>query len=262
MQTATQRTKNRPTGLPYWQPVIGVTNVHAIQAASATTFAGSFANATTFGGAVNNPEVDVVSLVGAGAIGASLANAFRSSLPLDEADLLWTRMAAGARLLYVETPLEPIVEPPVVERSQAVAPRAFQAFKDLGSWLDADDDEVAGAVGIGRTTPYAWRREGHEPRARTVRRLYELHAMLDAVRRQLGSSRFGGWLSTGSPSRRSRLLAGDIASVAPDVDAALFGGLERPDLSWSPEPADNERLTADQTFDARPSGRSRRTARI
>src|SRR5262249_55741433 len=62
-------------------------------------------------------------------------------------------------------------------------PEAFTAFKDLGRWLNADDEQIAGMLGIGRTTAYSWKRERREPRPDNARRIYEFHAVLDSVRR-------------------------------------------------------------------------------
>jgi len=118
-------------------------------------------------------------------------------------------------------------------------PPAYRAFKDLGVWLNAGDDQVADMLGIGRTTPYAWKREGREPRPETARRIYEYHAVLDSLRRRLGSSEFQMWLREGNPSRHDRLLAGELESLDRDVHAVLFQPVAagRPDLGWAPEPA-------------------------
>jgi hypothetical protein len=117
-------------------------------------------------------------------------------------------------------------------------PNAYRAFKEIGKWLVAGDEEVADAVGVGRTTPYSWRRDGREPRRGTAQRIYEFHAVLNAVRRQLGQERFSLWLLGGEPSRRDALLAGDLESIATSVDAVLFRS-ERPrsDLAWRGEDA-------------------------
>jgi len=115
-------------------------------------------------------------------------------------------------------------------------PRAYLAFKDLANWLSADEAEIADMVGIGRTTPYAWHRDGREPRPSTVRRLYEYHATLDALRRKLGEKGMQQWLELG---RRDTLLAGDLEAVGDDVRQALFLPAQRWfDLAAAPEPTE------------------------
>ena len=42
-------------------------------------------------------------------------------------------------------------------------PPAYEAFKALGRWLNADDAAIADMVGVGRTTPYTWKRDSREP---------------------------------------------------------------------------------------------------
>jgi hypothetical protein len=141
-------------------------------------------------------------------------------------------------------------------------PSAYQACKAIGEWLGAGDEEVADAVGIGRTTPYAWRRDGREPRRGTAQRIYEFHAVLNSVRRELGQEKFALWLFGGDPSRRELLLAGDLESLEASVDTVLFErGRSRPDLSWSPE--DTEPIKTPASGEApRPSRRRPRRARL
>jgi hypothetical protein len=118
-----------------------------------------------------------------------------------------------------------------------VRPSAYRAFKDLTDWLRADDSAVTSMVGIGRTTPYTWIRDGREPRASTVRRLYEYHATLESLRRRLGPEAVRQWLELGTPSRRSMLLDGELEALGADVHEVLFRPTRRRlDLSWTPEP--------------------------
>lgn len=128
----------------------------------------------------------------------------------------------------------PVLEatPSVIERERAAAistsresvsdPPAYDAFKALGRWLDADDAVIADMVGVGRTTPYTWKRDGREPRAATAQRIFEYHATLDSVRRRLGPGDLRRWLNEGIPSRRDALLAGGLERFDADVHALLF----------------------------------------
>jgi len=136
-------------------------------------------------------------------------------------------------------------------------PSAYEAFKALGRWLDADDAAIADMVGVGRTTPYAWKRDGREPRAATTQRMYEYDATIDSLQRRLGIRGLRRWLHEGNPSRRDTLLAGNLETLEGDVHAVLFRRepAQRIDLAAAPEesamlaePATEERLL-------RPSGR-------
>jgi hypothetical protein len=258
MSLTKETTRTGPTGAPYWRTVVERTSSGATSSgAAATPASGSYSQVTAIEGL---RDVDALVVLAAASPRTDFALqplSYRSSLPLASLDITWTLLAAGSLEIYSPTGGDrPLVEPVDVE-----APQAYVAFKKLGEWLDADDDEVARAIGIGRTTPYAWRRDGHEPRAATVRRLYELHTVLDAMRRELGRTRFLAWLSVGSPSRRDALLNGDLAAVAKDVDTLLFAATRTPDLAWAPErPKDS---AADiEPFEARPSERAKRSPSI
>ena len=105
---------------------------------------------------------------------------------------------------------------------------AFRAFRELGRLLRVSDDELTHVVGIGRTTPYAWERVGREPRPNTVRRLYQYHALLSALHRQVGEARFSEWLESSRPVPRDLLLAGHLETVARSTQALLFGRSYQP----------------------------------
>jgi len=162
------------------------------------------------------------------------------------------KTVTGVNVLVDPTPFT--IEP--ATRSLAPESPAHRAFKDLGGWLAAEDGEIADMVGIGRTTPYAWRREGHEPRTGTVQRLYEYHATLDSVRRRLGGPAFRGWLHEGVPPRRDALLAGRLESLDADIHELLFRrpAEHRVDLAAAPEDETMHTGPAGST-PARPSGR-------
>jgi transcriptional regulator with XRE-family HTH domain len=141
-------------------------------------------------------------------------------------------------------------------------PPAYRAFKDLGRWLSAPDDEIARAVGVGRTTIYAWKREGHEPRARTAQRLYEYHSVVEALRRRLGATGFRDWLYAGDTSPRDRMLAGQLEDVEARIHETLFrrAGTEV-DRAWTSEDlAPVERAEREEPLRLR--GGRRRRARL
>ena len=113
-------------------------------------------------------------------------------------------------------------------------PRSWEAFKELAVWLGATDGELAGAIGIGRTTVYSWQREGREPRRGTARRLHQLHAALRALRRRLGGDGLDAWLAAGDPSRQKLILGGELGGLGEEIDAQLFATISQPDLAAVP----------------------------
>jgi len=141
-------------------------------------------------------------------------------------------------------------------------PPAYAAFKALGSWLNADDAAIADMVGVGRTTPYTWKRDGREPRVGTSQRIYEYHATVDALRRRLGIGGLRRWLHEGVMPRRNVLLAGEIERLERDVHEALFrrAPSQRVDLGAAPD--DTAPAAAAQGGRSlRPSGRRPRRSR-
>lgn len=64
---------------------------------------------------------------------------------------------------------------PTRRSKPAHTPDAFTAFTELKGWLHLTSTQLAGLLGIKRTTPNAWKREGRTPRAETEMRLMRLH---------------------------------------------------------------------------------------
>jgi hypothetical protein len=135
-------------------------------------------------------------------------------------------------------------------------PPAYEAFKALGRWLDADDGAVADMIRVGRTTPYTWKRDGREPRPATAQRVYEHHATLDALRRRLGIAGLRRWLHEGVAPRRDTLLAGDLEHLDGDVHAVLFSRepTQRIDLAAAPQDSTPAEVMRGER-QLRPSGR-------
>jgi hypothetical protein len=179
-------------------------------------------------------------------------------------DLLAYRRS-GALLVAEAKVFEPT--PSAIEQTRASVwtvipdtprdPSAYEAFKALGRWLDADDAAIADMVGVGRTTPYTWKRDGREPRPATTQRIYEYEATIDSLRRRLGIAGLRRWLREGVPSRRDTLLAGHIQRLERDVHAVLFrrAAAERIDLAASPEESAAPATTTTGERPLRPSGR-------
>lgn len=161
--------------------------------------------------------------------------------------------------------------PSTLERARGAAvrvdrragdPPAYEAFKALGRWLNADDAAIAEMVGVGRTTAYTWKRDGREPRAATAQRIYEYHATLDALRRRLGTGGLRRWLHEGVTPRRDVLLAGDLEHLEREVHDVLFrrAPTQRVDLAAAPEDSSPAEVSGSEGS-LRPSGRRPRRLR-
>lgn len=105
--------------------------------------------------------------------------------------------------------------------------RAFSAFKDIGAWMSIDDADVASLVGIRRTTPYSWEREGREPRASTIRRLLQLHSALAAVVDRLGVYGAQRWMNSGSPRPFEMIQSGDFDTFNAAAGVVVFTRSQR-----------------------------------
>jgi hypothetical protein len=124
--------------------------------------------------------------------------------------------------------------------------RAYAAFKDLGRWLMLDDPSVARMVGIKRTTPYAWEREGRQPRPATVRRLMQHHAVIGAVVDRLGEDSARAWLVAGSPSPVELLLDGHLDAVDQQVGDLVFSRSVRAPSAGGYLPEDDDDVPPSQ----------------
>lgn len=91
---------------------------------------------------------------------------------LERADLAgWPLQAGYHRPHDVGAPLAPGVEP-------------FKAFTQLKEWLRLTSAQLTSLLGIKRTTPNAWDREGRKPRPETEVRLFRLHAYVSDLARR------------------------------------------------------------------------------
>jgi hypothetical protein len=133
---------------------------------------------------------------------------------------------------------------------------AFTAFTELRTWLSLSVAEAAKLVGVGRTTPTtSWQKQGHPPRPKQARRLLQLHALVSAVVRQLGSQGALQWLHTGSPSPFSLMEKKDLAAAADAIERLTIRHAER----RVPLPG-SEVAQADDVVAVIPTGRRRAVA--
>ncbi|MFL5962590.1 MAG: helix-turn-helix domain-containing protein [Gaiellaceae bacterium] len=126
----------------------------------------------------------------------------------------------------------PRAELKVVEARPKPKSRAFKMFNELREWLNLTTQETATLVGVGRTTPLAWERDGREPQPAHARQLYQVHSIVGSLVKRLGADPAIEWLERGEPSLRERLERGEIAQVARDAERIL---LQRERRSTLPE---------------------------
>jgi hypothetical protein len=91
--------------------------------------------------------------------------------------------------------------------------QALEATEDLISWLGLTYDDIARIAKVAKGTIFNWRRTGAEPRPHTVRRLLQVHTLLELVARRLGIQGVRRWVRSGSPSPLELLLQGDLEAA-------------------------------------------------
>ena len=105
------------------------------------------------------------------------------------------------------------------------AQAALKAVSDIQRWLPVGQDEVASLAGYAPRSVKNWR-EGMDPYPSTVRRLFDLHALLGSLTRRLGIEGGRLWLADvdASGARRRNLLADDagLRSVISEASSILF----------------------------------------
>jgi hypothetical protein len=131
---------------------------------------------------------------------------------------------------------------------------AFRAFSELREWLSLSVPDAAELVGVGRTTPNSWERDGREPRPRLARRLYQLHALIGSLVRRHGVERTRVWLERGEPSPLSLMGRESIGAFADAVEAEVMGAPE------PARPAPGSEIAEEPNVAVVPPGGTRRRA--
>ncbi|MDP8942915.1 MAG: hypothetical protein M3N16_02160 [Actinomycetota bacterium] len=124
--------------------------------------------------------------------------------------------------------------------------RAYRTFTELADWLGMTQEDAARLLGMGRTTPLAWRR-GHEPQPARARRLYQTHALLSTLVRRLGREQTLRWLDIGDPAPLELIRRGDVTAADDLAEQLIFGAapsrerlgawVEEPEASSLPDAA-------------------------
>jgi transcriptional regulator with XRE-family HTH domain len=119
----------------------------------------------------------------------------------------------------------------------AVRERALAAIADIRSILTMSDAATAQLVGVSRNTLASWRRGERDPYPATVRRLFEIHAVVSAASALLGTEA-SAWFSShvDAESRLSVLASSDgPARLATELRQALFAATPRSTLPTADE---------------------------
>lgn len=196
-----------------------------------------------------------------------LARPFIEPFPLQ-----WGYQEAPASLWFDQLSIAPPVDLPQLEwlirqgqrsgvRSEGTrqtAVRALDAVRELQEWLGYTERDVARAAGFARRSLAYWR-SGKGVYPKTVRRLFELHAVVRGLVERLGVSHAAVWLSQPSAAdpRRTRqevLVSGQegIHEVLSQARPILFSIV--PTEQLGPEFEELE-LEADSVSSASPVSR-------
>lgn len=175
---------------------------------------------------------------------ATSSRPFLDSLIRDLAEGSWvTRAGIPAEPLIGAGPLDlPDRDPQQVDSVPHVtAARALTAVADLTAWLGVTEEQVADTAGFSRRNLSNWR-AGSGTYPKTVRGLFEIHALLAALVRAIGTDRAASWLSLQSAmgSRRRELLASESgrAQLLSEAQHLLFAKARRetPRAEFEDEP--------------------------
>jgi hypothetical protein len=139
--------------------------------------------------------------------------------------------------LYRVTGVVP-VRPPTRRARHQKPSRAYDAFRELGAWLEMSDEELSPIVQVARGTVSRSWKNGTEPRKRAqARRLFQLHGVVSALHSALGDG-LTLWLKHGSPCPLKLLEMGNIDEFERAADAVIFPPSATPkprlDAAWPP----------------------------
>lgn len=142
---------------------------------------------------------------------------------VESAEQIWVvpLSAQPAELVGDFFPWAPSVQPVLPPPAQA----ALAAVTDLQQWLAIGQDQVAALAGYAPRSVKNWR-DGMGPYPSTVRRLFDVHALVGSLTRTMGTESARLWLAdtgSGEVSRRDRFVddAG-LRTVITEATVTLF----------------------------------------
>jgi len=144
----------------------------------------------------------------------TLAN-FTESLPL---------------LRYRQLPPAGIGLPEQQPTATGSAVRALAATADLSQWLGMTEEQIADLAGFSRRNYSNWR-AGQGSYLKTVRQLFEIHALVGGLTTELGADGATAWLAlpsrAGKRSRELLATSDGRAQLLSEAQALLFARPER-----------------------------------
>jgi hypothetical protein len=128
------------------------------------------------------------------------------------------------------------------QRKQPLS-RAYRACRDLATWLTLTEGEVSDIVGVSRGTLNNWKHGGEPRQAKTAREVYQLQAVVRALRNRLGGEGLRAWLRRGNPRPFDLLEQGDLDRFERLADDVIFPREDMParrvDAADPPAPAES-----------------------
>lgn len=110
------------------------------------------------------------------------------------------------------------------------AVRALAAVSDLSAWLGMTEDQVTDIAGFSRRNLSNWR-AGLGSYPKTVRGLFEIHALLSGLVSAIGADGAASWVllqsATGSPRRQLLATSAGRAQLLSEAQPLLFAKVRR-----------------------------------
>ena len=122
----------------------------------------------------------------------------------ERVQLTLANFAESLPLLSFRPPPKVLVDPaPQRTSARGSAVRALRAAADLSHWLGMTEEQIADLAGFSRRNYSNWR-GGQGSYLKTVRELFEIHALVGRLVRELGDDGATAWMALPSPTGRSR----------------------------------------------------------
>jgi hypothetical protein len=121
---------------------------------------------------------------------------------------------------------------PASEPNLTNSGRALAAARDLTSWLNITEEQLAEIAGFSRRNYVNWR-DGRGSYSKTIRGLFELHALASGLRKMLGQDGFSAWLSMNSggiPRRELLSSSSGRSQLLAEAEPLMFAKRDRQPL--------------------------------
>ena len=124
-----------------------------------------------------------------------------------------------------------MIDSPIQRRTAGgSAVRALTAAADLTEWLGMTEEQIADLAGFSRRNYSNWR-AGQGSYLKTVRELFEIHALVGSLVRELGTDGTTAWIAlpsaTGRPRNQLLATSSGRSQVLSEAQPLLFAKPER-----------------------------------